>query len=110
MGAAAVSGARPTRPAKGATLERVATFTLSSSYATGGDTFSPGAVGLHQVVEAFQVAHGSPASAGMQVVLGGTPTAPKLRVLRRADAGTVAEMPAATNLSAVTVKMVLRGT
>lgn len=92
-----------------------ADVTYSSSYATGGDTLKPSDLGLQQVEEAFvhagildasRAATGyTPAEHGTQPVLAGTPGAPLIKVFD----GTTAEVAAATNLSALTARLVFKG-
>lgn len=96
----------------------VADVTMSSSYATGGDTVPLGSIGLHQVDEAYihsgvqAPSQGltsksyTPNSHGIQLVLAGTLTAPKLK----AFFGSSTEAAAATNLSTVpAVRVEFRG-
>jgi hypothetical protein len=96
----------------------VADVTFSSSYATGGDTVSLGNLGLREVDEAhvltgtfapsaIQASKAyAPNAHGVQVVLAGSPTAPKLKVFQ----GTTSEVANATNLSTVpAVRVEFRG-
>lgn len=102
MGAVAVTNVR-----RGASVGRFkvveADVALSASYATGGDTLSPQALGLraiHQIlIPSHDLITGKPitvAAAGNRALsLGGTTTAPT--VIARDAAGT--EVVAATNVS-----------
>lgn len=93
----------------------VADVTFSSSYATGGDTFALSSIGLHDLGSAWCEAGAFSASAsggytptgsGLQVVLAGTTSAPKLKVFN----GSSTEVSAATDLSAKTaVRIEFRG-
>lgn len=95
-----------------------ADVTLSSSYATGGDTVALGSLGLKEVDQivthagtlqtSVAVPSGtfSPNAHGTQIVLAGTPTAPKLKAYR----GSTSEVTNATDLSAVpAVRVEFRG-
>lgn len=80
-----------------------ANVTMSSSYATGGDTVPLTSLGLREVTDVVvlgSVAHVNSGGAavtphGIQVVLAGTKTAPLLK----AYSGSTSEVANATNLS-----------
>lgn len=84
-------------------------ITFSSSYATGGDTVSIAALGLSRVddvhvlagVRADGTAVPAAQLTGVQVLLGGTPLAPKLVLY----SGSAAEVANASNNSTKTVRV-----
>lgn len=84
--------------------------TFSTSYATGGDTFSPATVGLRQVddvhVLGFKKKDGTTiTSVGIQPVVAGTSTAPLLQAWYNG-----AQVPNTTNISTLgAVRMEIRG-
>lgn len=92
-----------------------ANVTYSNSYSTGGETLHVSDLGLQQVEEAYvhagtldatsQNTGYTPAAHGTHVILAGTPAAPKLKVYE----GTTSEVANATNLSALTARIVFKG-
>lgn len=121
MGAVAVSNVVPISPV-GRHRTVKADVVFSSSYATSGDTVALSALGLtelyHVYVDGGEVIDSTqsplsgaftPNTHGIQVVLGGTLTAPKLLAYVGA-AGSAAQVSAATNLSAISsIRMEFRG-
>lgn len=81
-----------------------ATVTFSASYATGGDTIKLGDVRLNRITDAMVASTKGTATHGVQVVLAGTDTAPKLKLLAGA-VGSGAEVANATDTHLVVVKM-----
>lgn len=105
MGAAVPSKVKPAKSKAKVSKVVDATVTFSASYATGGDTFLPGQLGLNRVAMISQPADTNTAAHGAQIVLGGTPSAPTLKVFR----GSNAEVAAATNLSTLVVRLQFHG-
>lgn len=109
MGAVSVSNVSQAQP-HGNRRSVTANVVFSSSYATGGDTITPAQVGLQVIYEVWEsqgqfadspvtaATAFTPNTHGLQVVLTGSTTAPKLKALAGA-AGTPAEVANATNLS-----------
>ena len=89
---------------KGNCFELVGTLTGSSSYATGGDSFSIAGVGLSSLDDLVIEGGTTATTAGYSLKLGGTNKVPL--ILAYDAAGQVAN---ATNLSAKTWKVRLRG-
>jgi uncharacterized Zn-binding protein involved in type VI secretion len=91
-----------------------ATATFSASYATGGDTVSPTALGFRQIDEVHIISGGTAAldsrgvavaQQGRSIGLGGTASAPTFK----AYSGSTAEVANATNLSTVAVRVRIYG-
>lgn len=117
MGTVALSNM--TQGVTGSKRTVTADVTFSSSYATGGDAVPLGVLGLHQVDE-VHVLGGTmvnnvaterskvytPPAHGLQVVFGGTTTAPKLK----AYSGSTTEVANGVSLSAsAPVRVEFRG-
>lgn len=109
MGAVAVSNLSP-----GSTVGRFkaveADVAFSASYATGGDTINPKALGLRAIHEVVVPSHhirtrkpteAARLQSGLSVNLGGTTVAPTLLAYDAA----ATEVAAATNLSARTLRL-----
>lgn len=108
MGAVTVSSVK--QGSAGDKEERTATVTFSASYSTGGDTINELALGLHRIDDATVLTRGDGVvDHGYQVTLAGPPEARTLRLVRRSATNTVEEVPAATNVSTVAVRMRFRG-
>ena len=80
--------------------------TFSASYATGGDTISKAALGLSQIDDAYVLSlknrkGGSLTAHGKQVQLGGTPSAPTLKLY----SGSGSEVANASNNSTVVARV-----
>lgn len=87
---------------------KVVDIALSSSYATGGDTVTLASLGVTRL-QALQLCSSATSAAGhaVEVIHGATEaTAPLLRVR---DVATGAEISAATNLSAQTLRAIVYG-
>lgn len=88
-----------------------ATATFSASYATGGDTITPRALGLSQIddVTVLGAAKDSKGATvtqqGRSIAVAGTPTAPTFKVY----SGSTSEVANATNLSTVAVRVRIFG-
>lgn len=87
-----------------------ADVTFSASYATGGDTLTPAALGLRHVREVLVPSHHlvtkkavatAASRAGKTVELAGTSAAPLLKVYDTANT----EVTNATNLSTITLRL-----
>lgn len=84
------------------------TLTLSSSYATGGDTLNLATLVGLKTLDDMRINAGSGVTiaGGYQIKLGGTPAAPTIQ----AYGSTNAEVAAATNLSTKSFNVRLHGT
>lgn len=85
----------------GSRKESYGVVSFDSSYPTGGEAFTPGAFGLSRL-DWLQVASGQ----GYVAVWDGSVSAPKILMYRQNETtGALAQVPNATDLSTVTVRV-----